>query len=192
MTRTALLRLTLVLLSIAALLPAASAQAQISYDTGCISGKLTMTDGVTPLPNAEVVGQALDTSGSVGVHVDEATGEYLIEEVPVGRYRLEARFGGYPIGVVDEVTVVVAETVEADFTGEVGVLELEVTVDGAPDAQATVWIEEKGPVIGLFPKHHHGFNNKLPTRHLHLPEPRECGRNRPGTPAFLPLSPDYS
>jgi len=59
-----------------------------------------------------------------------ADGHYVLAGLPVGRYQVRVEFAGFRTAVLDEVILVVGETLVLDFTLQVGALDQEIRVTG--------------------------------------------------------------
>ncbi len=108
----------LLIAAIAALwLLAVVASQVLSGETGKIRGKVTNLKTKAPIPFVVV---QIDST-TMGAQAD-ANGDYLIINVPPGKYRICARFVGYATTCVSELTVTANATTTQDFSLEESVI----------------------------------------------------------------------
>jgi hypothetical protein len=84
--------------------------AQDSLMTGTISGVVTDKETHQPLPGATII--ILNTKTG---KISDSHGNYTIENVPIGRYILQARFLGYEPLTLNDIIVVTKRTTFANF-----------------------------------------------------------------------------
>jgi outer membrane receptor for ferrienterochelin and colicin len=109
-------RILLTLLAAAAVVFAAT--------TGNIAGKVTDRRSGEPLPGASVVVDGTELGAATDVN-----GQYLIINVPPGRYSLTASFMGYNDAKVTDVLVIQDNTATVDFKVSPTVIEIGKTID---------------------------------------------------------------
>jgi len=95
----------------------------LSGETGKIRGKIINLKTKAPIPFAVV---QIDST-TMGAQAD-VNGEYLIINVPPGKYRLCARVTGYAVSCVTELTVSANTTTTQDFNLEESAVETEAQI----------------------------------------------------------------
>jgi outer membrane receptor protein involved in Fe transport len=104
----------------------ASAMAQFTY--GTILGTVTDPSGAA-VPGASVTAQNLDTGVARRAETTQG-GDYLMSNMPLGRYQVKAEASGFKTAVVGPLTLVVDQKLRSDFKLELGSLSQVVEVTG--------------------------------------------------------------
>lgn len=110
------LRVLLILLAAAAI--------GLAANTGNITGKVTDRRTGEPLPGASVVVEGTELGAAT-----DANGQYLIINIPPGRYTVTASFMGYNDAKVTDVLVIQDQTVTVDVKLSPTVIEIGKTID---------------------------------------------------------------
>ena len=98
------------------------------FTAGTILGTVADPSGAA-VPGAKVIATNLDTGVARGVETNQA-GDYLMSNMPLGRYQIKAEAAGFKTAVVGPVTLVVDQKLRADFKLELGALAQVVEVRG--------------------------------------------------------------
>ncbi len=117
--------LSLVLAAFLLLANVNSAQAQVSAS---ISGRVWDSSDAA-VPGATVTATNLETMTTRSATVD-ATGNYLLLSLPVGRYEVKASATGFKAAVQTGIGLVVGQQAVVNLKLEVGAIEQSVTVEG--------------------------------------------------------------
>jgi Carboxypeptidase regulatory-like domain len=97
----------------------------------------TVTDGSgAVLPNVKITVHNLDTGAEFTAESDKS-GEYVITQLPIGRYSIRAVSTGFRTWTVPEVTLAIGDRLRQDVRLEVGNLEQSIEVSAASPALQT-------------------------------------------------------
>ena len=132
---------TLVVLGIAIALISCGAASAQTAGTAQINGTINDPAGLS-LPGVTVTATKTDT-GLVRTTVTDETGSYILQNLPVGPYRVEATLPGFRTFVQSGIVLQVAENPTLDIKLDLGQLEETVTVAGG-----AALVETRNPGIG--------------------------------------------
>lgn len=82
---------------------------KIKKGTGMLTGEVTNQDGV-PEPDVTVA-----LKGTTCVGITDANGQYIVEDIPLGIYIVEASKPGFTTSSIADITIVEGEAIELDF-----------------------------------------------------------------------------
>jgi hypothetical protein len=98
------------------------------FTTGTILGTVTDPTGAA-VPGASVTATNLDTGVARGAETTQG-GDYLMSNMPLGRYQIKAEATGFKTAIVGPLTLVVDQKLRSDFRLELGSLSQVVEVTG--------------------------------------------------------------
>jgi hypothetical protein len=82
---------------------------KIKKGTGMLTGEATNQDGV-PEP-----GVTITVKGTTCVAVTDEHGQYVVEDIPLGTYTVEASKTGFTSSSIDDITIIEGKALELDF-----------------------------------------------------------------------------